>query len=135
MVVYHGTEPTENIAKHVDVQLSWTDDQLAVHTASEAAQGVKALTVPKFALPFVDARVPGWLALPPTVRLGLLSIHADIRLINDAVDQSRTYFNLTFTKLDLNHSTVVNNLRGAYAQYGRRCHLAAERMQRLHALL
>ncbi|MBK6851581.1 MAG: hypothetical protein IPG93_08215 [Burkholderiales bacterium] len=135
MVVYHGDEPTENIATYISAQLSWTDEQLAIHVANEAAQGVKALTVPKFAIPFSDANVPGWHAIPPSVRLGLLAIHTDIELINDAVDQTRNYFNLTFTKLESNHETVAQNLRGAYRQYGKRCRLAAQRMQRLYALL
>ena len=135
MVVYYGDEPTENIAKYVSAQLSWSDEQLAAYVANEAANGVKVIVVPKFAMPFSDTRVPGWHAIPPNVRLGLLAIHTDIELINDAVDQTRNYFNLTFAKLESNHETVLQNLRGAYKQYGRRCRLAAQRMQGLHALL
>jgi len=135
MAFYYGQEPTETIATYIRTQLSWTDEQLALHVASEASQGVKALTIPKFKLPFTDARVPGWHALPASIRLALLAIQTDISLVNDAVDQSRTYFNLTFTKLESNHATVVGNLRGAYVQYGKRCKLAAERMQRLHSIL
>jgi len=44
MAFYYGQEPTETIATYIRTQLSWTDEQLALHVASEASQGVKALT-------------------------------------------------------------------------------------------
>ena len=136
MVLYHGTEPKESIANYITTQLSLPDEALAAFVASNAAQGVEALVLPKFTLPFVDARVPGWHNVPASVRLELLAIHADMRLLNDAVDQSRTYFNLTFSKLEgRNETAVTQNLRGAYKQYGKRSHLAADRMQRLQAVL
>jgi hypothetical protein len=135
MVLYHGKEPTEQIAEYIAAQLSWTDDALAAHVVKEAATGAKALVLPKFSLPFADARVPAWHAIPAVVRLELLAIQADMRLLADAVDQSRTYFSLTFTLEGSNHQTAVENLHGAYLQYGKRCRIAADRMHRLHAML
>ena len=136
MVLYHGNEPKERIAEYIGVQLSWPDDALANHVAKEAAKGIQALVVPKFSLPFADARTPSWHSVPATVRLELLAIQTDIRLLNDVVDQTLMYFNLTFTKLEgTNHATVVENLRGAYAQYGKRARIAADRMHRLQAAI
>lgn len=135
MILYHGNEPTQSIADYIATQLSWSDSLLAAHVEDEAATGVKALVLPKFSLPFIDARVPGWHAIPAMVRLELLAIHSDIRLLNDLVDQTRTYFSLTFTLEGPNHVTVVENLRGTYLQFGKRCRIAADRMHRLHSTL
>jgi hypothetical protein len=136
MILYHGGEPKERIAEYIADQLSWTDEALAAHVSNEAAKGVQGLVVPKFSLPFSDARTPSWHSLPASVRLELLAIHTDIRLLNDVVDQTRMYFNLTFTKLEgSNPTTVVENLRGAYDQYGKRCRIAADRMHRLQLAL
>ena len=135
MILYQGNQPTDSIADYIATQLSLSDSLLAAYVAKEAATGVKALVLPKFCLPFIDARVPSWHAIPAVIRLELLAIHSDIDLLNDVVDQTRTYFSLTFTLEGRNHATVVENLRGAYLQFGKRCRIAADRMHRLHSML
>jgi hypothetical protein len=136
ITLYQGMEPKENIVKSIEVKLSLTPEQLAAITASEAAQGVRSLVLVKFAVPFVDARVSAFHSLAGTVQLQLLSVRADVRLLDDLVDQSRTYFNLTFGKLEeANYATVVENLRGVYMQYAKRCRIAADRIHRLQGVL
>ena len=135
LVLYQGSEPTENIRKFIEVQLSWSDAQLQQHLAAEAGKDEAAMNLPKFTLPYSDARVPGWHHIPPAVRIGLLAVQTDMNLINDAVELSRTYLSLTFQDLGSNHAPVVKNLQDAYVQYGKRCRIAAQRMHTLHALL
>ena len=136
ITLYQGLEPKENIAKSIEMKLSLIPEQFAALTASEAAQGVRSLVLVKFAMPFVDARVSAFHSLAGTVQLQLLSVRADVRLLDDLVDQSRTYFNLTFGKLEeSNYATVVENLRGVYIQYAKRCRIAADRIHRLQGVL
>ena len=136
LVLYQGTEPKARIAESVVLQLSLPDEQLAAYVAAEGAQGLQALVLVKFAVPFVDARIGAWHSLAPVVRLELQATRADIRLLDDLVDQSRSYFQLTFGKLEEpNYAIVVQNLRGVYMQYKKRCSLAADRMHRLQGFL
>jgi hypothetical protein len=135
-LLYRGKEPKENIAKSVEMKLSLTEEQLTAITASEAAEGARSLILTKFSVPFIDARVSAFHSLQDTVQLELLAIRADVKLIEDLVDQSRNYLNLTFGKLDdANYKAVVGNLDGVYEQYARRCKHAAERIHRLQSIL
>ena len=85
---------------------------------------------------FVDTRVSTFHLMPSNVQLQLLSIRADVKLIDDLVDQSRTYFQLTFGKLENgNYSIVVENLRGVYDEYLKRCRIAADKIHRLQSVL
>lgn len=133
---YRGKEPTENITKYITAQLSWSDSTLQDHIAAEAAKEGKALVLPKFFLPFTDARVPVWHSLPSNVRVELLAIQGDLRLLSDAVDLSRVYLNLTFTQLKPgDHARLIENIAGAYEQYGKRCRIAADRMRHIEVAL
>lgn len=136
LVLYQGKEPTENIAKSVEKELSLTPELLAAFNAANAAKGLKALVLVKFAVPFVDARVTAFHSMASTVQIQLLSIRADVRLLDDLVDQSRTYFHLTFGRLEgTNYTIVVENLRGVYCQYMKRCRIAADRIHNLQSVL
>ena len=136
IILYRGMEPKESIAKSIEMKLSLAPEQLSTITASEAAQGVRSLVLVKFSVPFVDARVSAFHSLAGTVQLQLLSVRADVRLLDDLVDQSRAYFDLTFGKLDeANYATVVENLRGVYMQYAKRCRIAVDRIHRLQGVL
>jgi len=136
ITLYKGSETKENIAKLIEMKLSLAPEQLTAITASEAAQGIRSLVLVKFAVPFVDARVSAFHSLISIVQVQLLSVRADVRLLDDLVDQSRTYFNLTFGKLEEdNHTAVVENLRGVYVQYAKRCRIAADRIHRLQGIL
>jgi hypothetical protein len=136
LVLYQGNEPTENIAKYVEQLLKLKTEELATWNASNAAKGLKALVLVKFAVPFVDARVTAFHSMASTVQIQLLSIRADVKLLDDLVDQSRTYFHLTFGKLEgTNYTIVVENLRGVYCQYMERCRIAADRIHNLQSAL
>ena len=136
VVLYGGTEPTKNILASLDIKLGFTDEQLAQIASSEAARFSQAIALIRFAVPFVDARVPNWHSVPASIRLDLQAVRIDIRLLDDLVDQSRIYFNLTFSRGEnFDYASVVNNLRGIYEQYLKRCRITADRMHRLHTVL
>lgn len=133
---YRGKEPTQNIAKYVEAQLAWSDEQMRAHAMHEAAPDGKTLMLSKFSMPFADARVPGWHLLPAAVRVDLLAIQGDIRLLNDAVEMSRFYFQQTFGSLSTeNFQRATENLADVCTQYSKRCRYAADRMARLQSVL
>jgi hypothetical protein len=136
LVLYKGDEPKEEIVKSIEMKLLWPPEQLAAQNVSEAAKGVQAKVLVKFAVPFVDARVSDFHLMDGIVQLQLLLVQADVRMLDDLVDQSRTYFHLTFGQLEgTNYATVTENLRGVYLQYMKRCRIAADRLNRLQAVL
>ena len=136
LVLYQGNERTENVTKYVEQLLKLKTEELATWNASNAAKELKAMVLVKFAVPFVDARVTAFHSMASTVQIQLLSIRADVRLLDDLVDQSRTYFHLTFDKLEgTNYTIVVENLRGVCCQYMERCRIAAERIHNLQSVL
>jgi hypothetical protein len=136
IVLYQGDEPKTNIVRALEMKLSLLPEQLAAYNASEAAAAAQALNLVKFALPFVDARVSAFHSMASIVQLQLLAARSDVRLIDDLVDQSRTYMHLTFSKLEANnYTTVVENLRDVYIQYMKRCRMAADRVHRIQLAL
>ena len=136
VAAYRGKESRDAIQKGVDLQLSWSDDQFLSFVLQDAAPRGKGLHLPKFAMPFADARVPGWHLLPAGLRVGLLAIHGDIRLLNDAADLSRLHAQQTFSKLNADeYESVIGNLAGSCSQYARHCRYAADRMAQLQPLL
>ena len=133
---YGGSEPKDKILESIQIKLTLSDDQLSALAASEAAHFSQAIALPKFAVPFVDARIPTWHTMPATIRMDLHAVRSDMRHLEDIVDQSRIYFNLTFSHGEkFDYASVVNNLRGLYEQYLKRCRICANRIQRLQGAL
>ena len=136
LVLYQGNERTENVTRLVEQLLKLKTEELAHWNASNAAKELNAMILVKFAVPFVDARVNAFHQMASMVQIQLLSIRSDVRLLDDLVDQSRTYFHLTFDKLKgTNYAIVVENLRGVYSHYMERCRIAAERIHNLQSVL
>ena len=134
LFLYQGKEHKDSIIKVVEGELLLTPEQLASFNAASAAKNLQALALVKFAVSFIDTRVSTFHLMPSNVQLQLLSIRADVKLLEDLVDQSKTYFQLTFGKLeDGNYSIVVENLRGVYGQYIKRCRIAADRIHHLQS--
>ena len=136
LVLYQGNERTENVTENVEQLLKLKTEELATWNASYAAKALEALVLVKFAVPFVDTRVTAFHSMASTVQIQLLSLRADVGLLDDLVDQSRIYFHLTFGKLEgTNYTIVIENLRGVYCQYMKRCRIAAERIHNLQSVL
>lgn len=136
LFLYQGQEPKESVIKTIEGELLLTPELLASINAASAAKGLEALVLVRFAVPFIDTRISAFHLMPSTLQLQLLSIRADVNLLDDLVNQSKTYFQLTFGKLeDGNHSVVVKNLRGVYDQYIKRCRITADRIHHLESVL
>jgi len=99
-------------------QLSWTDEQLLAvgqHTAAEVGKGIMLQHYP---VPLLDARVSALWSFDTSLQRQLLEIRRNVAILDDVVDRSRKYFDMTFTKLEgNNYELVAGNLTQSYELY------------------
>ncbi len=111
-------------------------EDLARHSASKSAKKIKGSVLVKLAVPFVDGRLSAFRSISSTVQIQLFLIRADVRLLDDLVDDSRTYFHLTLGYLEVSHHKIdIENLRRVDVEYLKRCRIAADRIHNLQSIL
>jgi hypothetical protein len=63
----------------------------------------------------------------------LLDIRREIAILDDVVDRSRKYFDMTFTKLEgNNHDLVIENLTQTYDLYAQRAMTIVDKIKALN---
>jgi len=116
-------------------QLSWTDEQLltvAQHMASEDGKGTMLQHYP---VPLLDARVSALWSFDTSFQRQLLEIRRNIAILDDVVDRSRKYFDMTFTKLEgNNYELVAGNLTQSYELYAERAMSIVDQIKTLRAV-
>lgn len=102
-------------------QLMWSDQEIAHgSTAFAAKEGVGAV-LQRYPIPLLDARVSALWTFDTTFQRGLLSVRQNIHFLDDLVDRSRKYHDMTFTPLEEgNYKLVVENINQAYDLYAER---------------
>jgi hypothetical protein len=74
-----------------------------------------------YPIPLLDARVSALWSFDTSFQRQLLEIRRNFAILDDVVDRSRKYFDMTFTKLEgNNHELVAGNLTQTYAVYAER---------------
>ncbi|MET0334921.1 MAG: hypothetical protein ABW190_11665 [Rhizobacter sp.] len=105
----------------VHIQLSWTDDELAKVAKHMSADNGKGTMLQHYPVPLLDARVSALWTFDTAFQRQLLEIRRNVALLDDVVDRSRKYFDLTFTKLEEdNYRLVTENLTQTYELYAER---------------
>ena len=129
---YKGSKPKDSILKMVDGQLSLTDEQIAFIAKGELADSQTGLTLKKYLVPLLDSRIPSLWFFESRFQQILLEVRTELNLLNEEVDQARYYFGLTFTKLEGDsRSRVDQNLTQSYLQIAKRAKLAAVKIGEL----
>ena len=133
VAVYRGPAPAENLLKALDMQLSLSEQALSALLASERSQGKSGLTLKKYAVPLLDARLAVLTSLPTSIQVLLLEVRAHLRMLDEEVDDARYYFQLTFDPkvAGTNRQAVEQNLENGYRQYGDRARIVAEKIAKL----
>lgn len=133
VAAYHGPAPAENLLKAIDMQLSLPDQALSALLASERSQGKSGLTLKKYAVPLLDARLATLTSLPTSIQVLLLEVRTHLRMLDEEVDDARYYFQLTFDPkvTGTNRQAVEQNLESGYRQYGDRARIVAEKIVKL----
>ena len=109
-------------------QLCLTDGEMKAVAAHMSADDGKGTMLQKYPVPLLDARVSALWSFDTSLQRELLAIRQNLGMLEDVVDRSRKYFDMTFTKLEEeNHRLVAENLEQTYALYAER----AERIVRM----
>ena len=133
VAAYTGPSPAESLLKAIDMQLSLPEQALSALLAGERSQGKSGLTLKKYAVPLLDARLAVLTSLPTSVQVLLLEVRTHLRMLDEEVDDARYYFQLTFDPkvTGNNRQAVEQNLENGYRQYGDRARIVAEKIAKL----
>mgnify|MGYP003381672430 CR=1 FL=1 len=75
----------------------------------------------KYAVPLLDGRVTALWSFDSSFTRNLLEIRSGIGMLDDLVERSRHYADLTFGKLENgNYELVLGNLQQCYSEYAER---------------
>lgn len=114
---YVGIEDDSSIMQSICLQLSWTDDQLKDYAVTTRAAPGIGIILQKYPVALLDSRVAALWSFRTDIQRRLLQIRTDIELLNDIVDRSRYYSDLTFTQIGQNFDLIRENVLSCYDQY------------------
>lgn len=118
---YATTPKLQEFVPRLRTQLSWTDDQLRAVARHTSADNGKGTVLQYYPIPLLDARVSALWSFDTSFQRQLLEIRRNFAILDDVVDRSRKYFDMTFTKLEgNNHELVAGNLTQTYEVYAER---------------
>lgn len=115
------SDQIKEFALTVPKQLSWSDEDLAKAVRYMSSEDGKGATLQKYPVPLLDARVSALWSFDTSFQRALLEIRQNLHLLDDLVDRSRKYHDLTFANLDEeNHRLVEENFNQVCGQYAER---------------
>ncbi|WP_116811182.1 hypothetical protein [Steroidobacter cummioxidans] len=125
---YTGLNPSENISKSIEMQLSLDDGQIAALARNDKASPDAGLSVKKYTAPLLESKFALLSGLDTPLQNRLLEIRTNLNLLNEEVDQSRYYFQLTFNSgvTENNRSRAVDNLGQCYLNLASRAKNVAD---------
>lgn len=129
---YATTPRLQAFVPRIRTQLSWTDDQLAAVAQHMSADDGTGAMLQHYPVPLLDARVSALWSFDTAFQRQLLEIRRNMAILDDVVDRSRKYFDMTFTKLEeVNYDLVTGNLTQTYALYAERATLVVDQIRSL----
>jgi len=125
---YKGLNPTSDILKSIETQLTLSDDQIHALAQHSKAAPEGGLTLKKYQLPLLDSSISSLASLSTDLQNHLLELKTHLGLLNEEVDQARYYFDLTFQSsiTNENRARVNENLISCYMKYGSRARQIAD---------
>jgi hypothetical protein len=125
---HHATTPKlQEFIPRIRTLLSWTDEQLLTVAQHAAADDGKGTMLQHYPVPLLDARVSALWSFDTSFQRHLLEIRRNVAILDDVVDRSRKYFDMTFTKLEgNNYNLVAENLTQTYELYAERAMVIVE---------
>ena len=93
-------------------------NKLALHLSTDDGKGT---ILQHYPVPLLDARVSALWSFETNLQRQLLEVRQNVALLDDLVERSRKYLDMTFTKLEgENYRLVQENLEQACAIYAQR---------------
>jgi hypothetical protein len=106
----------ESFEKSLELQLSMSDAALRSLTQSEEnGQGTPGLK--KYSAPLLDSRILTIWQLKPSEQRALVALRSHLSLLNEEVERSRVYSDLTLTLDGTNHAVAVANARSSQESF------------------
>lgn len=129
-----STDADEKIRPGLETSLTWEDDMFREVTRRMAATGNGTLRLQKYGTPLLDARVSALWTFDTEAQRLLLEIKTAIGFLDDAVEQTRYFNELTFKEMSsVNHKIAVESARSCITTYGERGHQVVELIDRFLA--
>ena len=126
------TPSAQKLLPSLRTQLTWSDEQIKTAFQLIADQNGKGTILQRYSVPLLDARVSAMWTFETTFQRKLLEIRRNIALLDDVVDRSRKYFDMTFSKLDeTNHNLVTENFIQACELYAERAEIIIDQIRNL----
>ncbi len=112
--------------------IALTDAELVQLSTAISQNPSKATMLQRYSAPLLDSRVNALWSFETSFQRKLLEIKHHMALLDDLVDRSRKYFDLTFTKLEGdNHRLAAENLKQVCYEYGHRAELLVGKIRML----
>lgn len=126
------TPKLQEFVPRIRTQLAWTDDQLRAIGEHMSADEGKGTMLQHYPVPLLDARVSALWSFDTPFQRQLLEIRRNVAILDDVVDRSRKYFDMTFTKLEgNNYQLVAENLTQTCALYAERAMTVVDQIKSL----
>lgn len=112
------TPEFQRFIPNLRAQLSGSDADPETAVRDMAAKKGKGVLLQYYSVPILDARVSALSSFDTSFQRQLLEIRRRVAFLDDFVDRSRKYFDLTFTKLEGdNHRLVTENFNQTCTLY------------------
>lgn len=129
------TPELQALIPRLRTQLSWTDKQILAVAQQMAADDGKGTVLQHYPVPLLDARVSALWSFDTSLQRQLLEIRRNVAILDDLVDRSRKYFDMTFTKHEgKNYELVVGNLTQSIELYAERAMTVVDQIKTLRGV-
>ena len=121
------TRKDDKIRPALQMQLNLSDEKFDALVHHVAGKGSQSIRLQNYATPLLDARVSALWSFSTEAQRTLLELKAAMGFIEDAVDQSRYFNELTFKDLpSVNHDIAVRSVDEYFVLYAKRARRAVE---------
>ncbi len=125
---YKGVYATDRILQSLESNLELSDEQLAALGQIQKSDGSNAITVRKYLTPFLDAHISNIGLFSCELQVKVIEFKTQIALLNDQVDEAKTYRSMTFDSdiSNENYYAVCKDLEKTYKFIGDRSKTIAD---------
>jgi hypothetical protein len=129
---YGGAHDPMALTESFRMQLAWSDEEIEATSRAVAERQRPSIVLQRYAVPLLDGRVNALWSFDSSFTRSLLEIRSGIGMLDDLVERSRHYADLTFGKLENgNYELVIGNLRQCYSEYAERAELVVSQIEHL----
>lgn len=109
--------------------LKLSDEDIAAYVAKRKSDGIRAKSIKKHELPFLENKLGEIIYFSPEIQRDLLEVRNQFHLLNQEIDESKYYLDKTHTPLDnYNMAIIQANLDNSYKHIEKRMRSLADRL-------